>query len=181
MSTKKRLSKLDQYASQLVEMEAAGSTLAQMQAWLKEEGCTVALSNLSTYLSAQRQSRLQSSLLQQIASGAQQCKEVEKQFGSNPAPEMTTIIKLLRVFILQLSTQAGAQPELFELVNPLVKSVMDYVKTEQKEKSLAFDERKLALLEKKAAQADQTDKVLTDAELTPAERAQRIKEIYGRA
>ncbi len=43
-----------------------------------------------------------------------------------------------------------------------------------------LDARKLALLEKKAAQADQTDKVLTDAELTPAQRAQRIKEIYGR-
>ncbi|MDE2104761.1 MAG: hypothetical protein KGL39_46420 [Patescibacteria group bacterium] len=48
-------------------------------------------------------------------------------------------------------------------------------------KKVSLDERKLVLLEKKAAQADATDKVLTDAELSPAEREQRIKEIYGRA
>jgi hypothetical protein len=45
---------------------------------------------------------------------------------------------------------------------------------------VAQDERKLKLLEKKAAQSDATEKVLSDADLTPAERTQRIKEIYGR-
>ena len=45
---------------------------------------------------------------------------------------------------------------------------------------IKLDKRKVALLEQKAAQADATEKVLTDAELTAEQRAQRIKEIYGR-
>lgn len=49
-----------------------------------------------------------------------------------------------------------------------------------KKAKLDLDARRIALLEKKAAMADATDKVLTDAELSPAEREQRIKEIYGR-
>lgn len=45
---------------------------------------------------------------------------------------------------------------------------------------LAQAERKIVLLEAKAAQADATEQVLTSA-MTEEERAQRIKEIYGRA
>ncbi|MEI8289814.1 MAG: hypothetical protein WCH99_10100 [Verrucomicrobiota bacterium] len=146
MSTKKRLSKLDQYSRQLVEMEAGGSTLAQMQAWLKEEGCTVALSNLSTFLSSQRQSRLQSSLLQQIASGAQQCREVEAQFGSNPAPELDTLIKLHRVLILNLTTQGNADPELLKLADQLTRTALEFVSGKTK---AAFKERELTLAEEK--------------------------------
>jgi hypothetical protein len=44
-----------------------------------------------------------------------------------------------------------------------------------------LDKRKVAILEKKAAQADETEKALKDSELTPEQREQRIKEIYGRA
>ena len=51
------------------------------------------------------------------------------------------------------------------------------LKTEQ----ISLDREKLEFLKAKAAQAEQTDKVLSDAELTPEQRAQRIKEIYGRS
>jgi hypothetical protein len=50
-----------------------------------------------------------------------------------------------------------------------------------KGEALALAERKIKLLEAKAAQADETERTLTNAELTPAQREQRIKEIYGRA
>lgn len=45
----------------------------------------------------------------------------------------------------------------------------------------SLEARRIALLEQKAAQSDATDKVLSDADLTPEQREQRIKEIYGRA
>jgi hypothetical protein len=55
------------------------------------------------------------------------------------------------------------------------------VKQDLSAQAVQLDREKLELLKKKAAQAEQTERVVRDAELTPEERAQRIKEIYGRA
>jgi len=59
-----------------------------------------------------------------------------------------------------------------------VKSILSLL---LKAKDQSLEERRLVLLERQAAQAVQTEKVLTDAELTAEQREQRIKEIYGRA
>src|ERR1700722_14592688 len=48
------------------------------------------------------------------------------------------------------------------------------VREDMRVKKIALDERKVELLEKKAAQADATDTVLAEAHLTSEERAQRI-------
>ena len=173
-------SKLDQFASTLADMEAEKKTLAEMQAWLKAEGCAVSLTRISDFLSALRSSRQQAQMLAQIASGARQCAEVEKSFGRNPAPELETLIKLQRVILLKLSTQANADPSLLELIGNSFKAVLTAEKLKLQRAQVQLDERRVSLLEKKAAQADATEKVLTDAELTPEERAARIKEIYGR-
>jgi hypothetical protein len=46
-------------------------------------------------------------------------------------------------------------------------------------KTIALDARRVALLEQKASQADATKKVLGEKKLTPEERDERIREIYG--
>ena len=61
----------------------------------------------------------------------------------------------------------------------LVKIVGDSANLELKRRKLAIDERKVALLEKKAAQADAAQGVLADVSLTPEQREQRYKEIFG--
>jgi transcriptional regulator with XRE-family HTH domain len=160
---KQRASKLDQFAEVLMGMDAEKKTLAEMQAWLKAEGCTVSPATLSSWLSGERSRRLQAKLLAQIATGARTVREVEAEFAKNPAPGLETITKMLRVFILQLSTQANVQPELFELVNPLMKSVMDFAKLELAGKQTAMDERRLQLLEKKADAYDRAQAALTAA------------------
>src|ERR1017187_2875325 len=104
---KARASKLDQFAATLMVMDGEKKTLAEIQTWLKEEGCMVATSTLGAWLESARQRQLQARLLGQITSGARQCRDVEKQFGKNPAPELETLIKLHRVLILQLSTQGN--------------------------------------------------------------------------
>ena len=144
--SKQRESKLDQHAATLAEMELAKKTLAEMVAWLKEEGITCSLSTLSRFLESQRSRRLQSSLLAQIASGAQQCKEVEKEFGKNPAPELETLIKLHRVLILNLTTQGNADPELLKLADQLTRTALEFVSGRTK---AAFKERELTLAEDK--------------------------------
>lgn len=50
-----------------------------------------------------------------------------------------------------------------------------------KRRQLELDREKLELLRKKAEQAERTEAVLADAALSPEERQQRIREIYGRA
>jgi len=143
---KKIKSRLDQYADTLLAMDAEGEKLAQMQSWLKEEGCVISTGMLSRWLESARSQRLQDKLLAQIASGAQQCRQVEKKFGSNPAPELETLIKLHRVLILQLSTQGNANPQMLYLADQLTRTAMEYVSGKTK---AAFKERELKLAEEK--------------------------------
>lgn len=165
---KKIESKLERYLETLLEMESAvpPKTLAEMQSWLKDEGVTVHQSTISRFLDAQRQSRLQEKLLAQIASGAEQCAAVEKQFGSNPAPELETIIKLHRVLILQLTTQSQADPELVKLADQLTRTALEFTSGRTK---AAHKERELKLAEEKF-QLDFCERILDQALREAAER-----------
>ena len=144
--SKAKPSKLDQYAETLLAMDDAKQTLLEIQAWLKAEGVTVSLGRISEFLSAARSSRLQASLLAQIATGAQQCKAVERQFARNAAPELETLIKLHRVLILQLSTQGNANPEFLKLADQLMRTAMEFVSGQTK---AAHKERELNVTEAK--------------------------------
>jgi hypothetical protein len=180
---KSRASKLDQFAPQLADLDAEKKTLSDICDWLAAEGCKVSPSRVSEYLERLRSRRREAAILSQITNGARQSAEVEKQFGKNPAPQLDTIIKLHRVMIMQLATQAVDNPELITITNNLTKTVMDFVsgqtKAELEKQKLAQGERKLVLLEKKAAAFDQAKGVLENKELTEAQRAARRREVFG--
>jgi hypothetical protein len=161
--SKQRESKLDQFAKPLADMEAECKTLAEMLAWLKEEGVRCSASTLSRFLESQRQSRLQDRLLDRIASGARQVQAVEKSFGKNPPPELETLIKLQRVLILNLSTQANADPELMKLVASSFGAVMESERLRIKRGELDLNTRKVKLMEKKAEAYDRAQAALTQA------------------
>lgn len=146
---KKTPSKLDQYAETLLAMDAEREprkTLDDMLTWLKDEGCTVSKGTLSKFLTAERSAQQRQSLLDSIVSGARQVKEVNQQLEKNPAPELDSLIKLLRVSILQLATQAQANPDLLKLVDQLTRTVMEFVsgqtKAMHKERELRVAEGK---------------------------------------
>lgn len=178
--SKSKKSKLDQFASVLSDMEAEKKTLADMIAWLKAEGCTVSLSTLSDYLSARRSERQRAQMLSQIASGARQHQEVKSAFARNPAPEIETLVKLHQVLIMQLSTQSLENPELVKLADQLTRTVMEFISGQTRakieERKLDQGERKIVLLEKKAAAFDQAKEVVQST-LTPEEQRLRLKEI----
>jgi hypothetical protein len=48
-----------------------------------------------------------------------------------------------------------------------------------KAKDQSLDERKVTLMEKKAAQADEASKVVGDEQLSPEQKQQRLKQIFG--
>jgi hypothetical protein len=177
---KSRPSKLDQFAATLADLDAQKKTLSEICEWLQAEGCKVSPSSVSVYLERLRSERREAAILSQITSGARQSAEVEKQFSKNPAPQLDTIIKLHRVMIMQLATQSVDNPELIQITNNLTKTVMDFVsgqtKAEIEKAKIGQGERKLVLLEKKAAAFDQAKEVIS-SKLTPEEQRQRLKEI----
>lgn len=119
-------------------------------------------------------------VLSVIASGAAMNRKLDAAYEQNPAPDFARLVQLFKTLILDFSINGANEPGKLELANALFKSALDYLKEQGKQEDRALNERKVVLLEKKAAQADATEQVLGDAKLSPAERAARIKEIYGR-
>ncbi|MDB6109775.1 MAG: hypothetical protein JWR69_1525 [Pedosphaera sp.] len=142
---KQKPSKLDAFATQLEQWFGVDKiTLEDAQARLKELGCSVSSSRLGEWWEARLTQRMQDQLLGQIASGSRQCKEVERQFGENPAPELETLVKLHRVLILKLSTQANVAPEMVELVTDLMKPVMEFAKLQEKRADRELEQTRFA-------------------------------------
>lgn len=139
---KARPNKLDAHAAFLDELDAGHATLAAMQAQLKERGCAASLPALSRFLSSRREAAMRERILSQITSGRQHCDAVEQQLDRNPAPELKTLMELHRVLILQLSTQAGTDPELLEMVTSAMKPVMEFAKLGIKQQELALDQKR---------------------------------------
>lgn len=173
---KEKPSKLDQYAERLDEWFGIEKrTLAQVQEQLQLDGCAVSLSRLSAWWQRRQSMRQEEMLLAQITNGARQCKEVEAQFAGNPAPEMETLIKLHRVLILKLSTQAAADPEALELVGRLMKPTMEFAKLQEKRRELELQEQKYRdqVAERKAAIEAEIGKAKTGG--ITAETIERIE------
>lgn len=175
---KTRPSKLDAHADQLREWDAQNVPLGDMATRLKSLGCSVSLGRLSCFLADQRQAALQSRLLTQITTGSRACKEVEAQFSKTDAPALESLVKLHRVLIMQLATQASADPANIELITSAMKPLLEFAKLELKGREFALDQEKFELLKAKAAQADQAKEVINST-LTPEEQRLRLKEILS--
>ena len=174
---KERPSKLDVYAERLEEwLGVEKRTLADVQEQLKADGCMVSLGRLSEWWSRQQSKRQEEFLLDRIASGARQCREVEAQFAQNPAPELETIIKLQRVLIMRLSTQAQVEPEMIELVARLTKPTMEYAKLMEKRRELELAEVKYRdqVAERKRAMESELAKAKSSGGIT-SETLERIE------
>lgn len=180
---KSRESKLDRYAEQLDELEAEKKTLAEMQAWLKAEGCEVSLGRLSAFLASRRQERLHQQLFGLIATGARMNKELDAAFTANPAPDIEQLIRVTKTLISSLQVQGQANPDLLTLANAMQKTVLDYAsgktRAELEERKLGIQERRVVLLEQKAAAFDQAKGVLENKEMTEEQRAARMREVFG--
>lgn len=170
---------MDPFAERLTEWFLGGKTLAEAQEQLKQDGCSVSLGRLSEWWEARQSSRREERLLKQIASGARQCKEIAAEFAENPAPEFDTLIRLHRVLILKLSTQGNTDPEMLELVNRMMKPVVQFARLQQLAAQIKLDERRVTLLEEKAKLADQAKGVMEDEAMSEEEKAARMRELFG--
>jgi len=89
-----------------------------------------------------KQEKNRKAILDQIGRAAKACRELETQFGRNPAPELETLIKAHRSLILNLSAEAETKPEVIKRVTDLMKGVMEWAALQEKRKGREFAEQK---------------------------------------
>ena len=156
---KRIASKLDPHRDELLawlapQPDGEGLTLDAALARLKQShGVSSSRSRLSTWLEAQRQAVMQERILGSITSGAQTTREIEKQFGKHPPPETAQLVKVLKVITMQLSLQSTANPLLLEMVNPLMRSILDFAKIQEKRADREQDREKWQAAQKSKIEA----------------------------
>ena len=102
-----------------------GQTLAAVRERLAEVGCPVSLSWLSQWRAAREWELRRQQLLNQIAAGARQCGQLEKERGWNGPANVEILIALHRVLILQLSSQSFYNPDAIRRVTEMMRAVLN--------------------------------------------------------
>lgn len=185
--SKEKQSKLDRHESQLEQWYFTDNLEhAEVQRRLNSDGTDVSLSRLSDWFSQRSVARLnlerENKLIANIASASSLCKTMDKQFANNPAPDMPSLINLSKMIYMKLSTGVSPKIQELALADQMMRTVMEYQSGQTKfnlEKlKLDLQERRVALLEKKAAMADEA-KGVVESKLTPEEKMERIKAIFG--
>ena len=185
-------SKLDPHAEVLAawftprDQGGEGLTLDQAVARLSERySIKVSPSRLSQWWQQQQQRALQDKVLAGIATGAQLNKQIDAQFAKNPAPELEQLMRLFKTITLQLAVKGEADSDLLKLAGNFGSLILEERKAATnakfKDRDLSIKERRIVLLEQKAAQFDQAKKTLGDAALTEEQKQQRIRQIFGLA
>ena len=145
-----------------------------------EHNHTTTKSTLSNWWNKRQAAKDRAALTGRIAEGAETFRQVKSAFGKNPPPDVEFLISFCRQLSFQLAA-GEPDPKLLTLAQGFMKNVLDYARIEESRRSLSLDQRRVELLERKAAQAEDTERAVSDSNLTDEQRAQRIREIYGRA
>ncbi len=105
-------------------------------------------------------------LLERLGHGADYCRKVEEQLAACAGPELDAIMKLHRLIILKLSTQAEEKPALWDVLKDLMKPVMDWARLQEQQKERELAEKKYRD-QVEAAKADAAAKDNPNATLKP--------------
>lgn len=136
------------------------STYVEVLAWLKARGIDSSLGALSEFYSWLRMCRR----MEAAKNRAAQARE-EMAKDPNATPESVARVGQM-VFTAEMVDEGN------------VKAFVELEKLRIQQRSLDQDERKLRMLEKKAAQADEAAGVANDEKLTPEQKAAEIKRIF---
>lgn len=179
-------SKLDAHADALIgwltaQPQGEGATLAVAAQRLAERGCVVSLPTVGKWW-RRREARLnEDAFIEGIRAGNETSRKVRAAFSKQPPPDLAELIAIHRKLAFDLALQRNADPKLLELANTLTKNVLAFAKLEESGRQLALDERRVKLLEARAAIADQAEGVMNSKELTEADKVARMHELFGLA
>lgn len=147
----------------------ANESYKLVAAWLKEEhGVTVSEGALCNWYSISRWTTHRASARE----FAQEIKATATAQGDYDAATLALIQE--RAYIMA-STQGADIGDLATLAG----IIGDSAKLRIKEREVALTERRVVLLEKKAAQADAAEGIIKDGDLNETEKAQRLRSLFG--
>ena len=135
---------------------------------------------------AQRRSK--DALMDRVAEAAVKANQSVEAYEKNPGPPPAAVQSALSSEIGRQALQAflrGEKPDLEEikvlagLALVVRKEDREDVKVELNQQQLALDREKFELLKAKAAKAEAAEGAMKDQSLTPEERQQRLKQIFG--
>ncbi len=154
-------------------------TYAQAQARLeRDHGLRVSVSALHRWWRRRGQQKIREVVLRNITAGAEATKQIATLAERQGVPELDQLISWVRILIANLATRPDAQVDVDGLVQ-LMRPAMEWAKIQQRGAQLEMDRQKLELLKRKAAAAEAAEAVAGDAQLTPDEKMQRFREIFG--
>lgn len=168
--------------------------LAELERWLFEENLSYdeAVKRYAEFgesgsvasLQRWRSRRAQERMLERIAASARQANAVVDRFKANPSETFDALLKMIgqAAFDAQLHGQTldlSTLKDLADLTAMGLNAAHDKATLELKEKDLDLKERRVKLLEEKARQADQAKDTVSDQKLSPEEKDQRLRQIFG--
>lgn len=162
-------------AQQLSQLRSWCNSLGYVQAAemaTKEFGLAISKSAVARWFHRDDQELI----LGTIASGAAMNREITSAYEKNPAPDMATLVSLIKTLVMTLSVRGAADPSMLELANQLFKSSLDYLKEQGRSEDRKLEREKYELLKKKAEQADAARDVI-ESTLSPEEQRRRLREI----
>ncbi len=144
---------------------ALGHTLAETRDWLRADGVKCSTTGLSEWFSWYR--------LQQVFMRAESSAEDFKGWLNRSFPALSEQELDQRASLMfQFEAVKSGDPTTY------LAFASARTKAKQKDRELALNERRVTLLEKKAAQADAAKAVVESAG-TPEEKQQKMRQIFG--
>jgi hypothetical protein len=154
---------------------------AALKKWAELYDACGSLASLARWRSGLAQERM----LEKIASSAKAANSVVEKFQENPSNTYAALLQMIgqAAFDAHLNGKSDLDlstlKDLAELTSVGLKARHDNATIEMKERDLALKERRVKLLEEKAAQADQAAETVSDKKLSPEEKQQRLRQIFG--
>lgn len=150
----------DALRDELAELMLSGKAgLDDIQAWLAKHGVVVSQQSISEYY----RNHVLPTKWRHMNRVATELNKVDD------APASDAAHRAVAQKVFELSTDPHADPKLLS----------EFYKLMLAGQRQAVDERKLALLEAKAKAADEAQATLKQDDLSPEEREQKIREIFG--
>ncbi len=154
-------------------------TYAQAQARLeRDHGLRISISALHRWWRRRGQRKIREVVLRNITAGAEATRQIAGLAERQGVPDLDQLISWVRVLIANLATRPDAKVDVEGLVQ-LIRPAMEWAKIRQRGEQLEMDREKLELLKRKAAAAEAAEAVAGDTELTPEQKMQRFREIFG--
>ena len=152
--------------------QARAHTLAETIEWLRADGIRIGQTALSEWLSSWQ--------LRQTFLRAESSANQFKQWLAQSFPDLSESEMDRRAALqFQFESMKTGDPETYlAFATARHKAKIDTAKLKLKEQQVALDSRRVALLEKKAAQADQAKQVV-ESKFTPEEQQIKLRQIFG--